>query len=88
MNKFELTPQQAKLCLGALNFRANRKWQQIRNMERRKETIVEQVGEVEYNHRIALREKYAAKLDILANDLKGFIDTNNEQSTQSSCVEK
>ena len=77
MNTYQLTPQQEKITIGALKFRASRKLQQVRNMERRKETLIGQIGEEEFSHRIVLREKYANKLKLLVSDLSAFVDAED-----------
>jgi hypothetical protein len=56
MTTLQLTPNQASLVIGALKMKTSRKRQSIRNLKRRKDAIIEQVGEKEFNHRIKLRE--------------------------------
>lgn len=74
MNTYQLTPQQAKTCISCLKLKAGRKRQSMRNMERRKDIIIEAVGEKEFIHRLSLREKDATKSELLVSDLSAFVD--------------
>lgn len=71
---YQLSEQQAKACVSALKLRAGRKRQSIRNLERRKDAIIEQVGENEYLHRIKLRERDASKAEKVIEELSYFLD--------------
>jgi len=74
MNTFELTPQQAKTCISSLKLKAGRKRQAKRNLERRKEMLIEQIGIEEFNYRLSLREKDACKNEVLISKLSAFVD--------------
>lgn len=74
MNTVQLTDTQVKKLITALNFKANKKRQEIRNIQRRKETIIEQVGEEEVNHRVYTRQRWVTKADDLITHLKAFVE--------------
>jgi hypothetical protein len=74
MQTLQLTPTQAKKCISGLTHLVARKCQQIRSIERKKETLIEQVGEDEINHRIYMRQRWVSKADELINELSDFIN--------------
>ncbi len=74
MNTLQLTPTQAKKCISGLTHLAARKRQQIRSIERKKETLVQQISEEEINHRIYIRQRWATKADELISNLSAFVE--------------
>lgn len=82
---YQLSEKQAKSCVSALKLRATRKRQSIRNLERRKDAIIEIVGEDEFNHRIKLRLKDAIKAETLIDELHHFLDLCKYNATD--CVD-
>ena len=74
METLQLTPTQAKKCISGLTHLISRKRQQIRSIERKKQTLIEQAGEEEINHRIYMRQRWVSKADELKNDLSIFVE--------------
>lgn len=72
MNTLQLTPAQTKKCISGLTHLAARKRQQIRSIERKKETLIEKVGEEEVNHRIYCRQRWVKKADELISQLSAL----------------
>ena len=65
MINIELTPQETRLVIYSLKYKAHKKSQSIRNLIKRREEIIDTVGENEFNHRVELREKTINNIDSL-----------------------
>jgi len=75
MNTLELTPSEKKKCISGLKHLSARKRQQIRNIERKKNTLIEQLGEEEVNHRVYTRQRWVTKANELMSKLSVITET-------------
>lgn len=86
MINIEITPREAKLIIYSLNLKNSRKLSSIRRLLENKESVIEKVGEKEFNHRLKLRETTAENSKELSEKILSLL--SDEQRNEMILANK